>query len=89
MSIELYKCKQEKVLAGVLAGLAHKLGWEVWLVRGLFLASLLIGRASLLTLVFYIAGAYLLPYKEEQDAERYGMGPRKIKDAEKIRKNWF
>ncbi|MFI3124722.1 PspC domain-containing protein [Streptococcus suis] len=36
MSIELYKCKQGKVLAGVLAGLAHKLGWEVWLVRGLF-----------------------------------------------------
>ncbi|HFI0578169.1 TPA: PspC domain-containing protein [Streptococcus suis] len=89
MSIDLYKVRQGKVLSGVLAGLAHKLGWEAWVMRVLFLAALFLGKTSLLTLALYVAGAYFLPYKEDQDAERYGTGPRKIKDAEKINKSWF
>ncbi|HFI0263619.1 TPA: PspC domain-containing protein [Streptococcus suis] len=89
MSIDLYKVRQGKVLSGVLAGLAHKLGWEAWVMRVLFLAALFLGKTSLLTLALYIAGAYFLPYKEDQDAERYGTGPRKIKDAEKIKQSWF
>lgn len=89
MSIDLYKLRQGKIVSGVLAGLAHKLGWEAWLIRGLFLAALFLGKTSLLTLVLYLAGAYFLPYKEDRDAERYGTGPRKIKDAEKINKSWF
>ncbi|HFI0214740.1 TPA: PspC domain-containing protein [Streptococcus suis] len=89
MSIDLYKVRQGKVLSGVLAGLAHKLGWEAWVMRVLFLAALFLGKTSLLTLALYVAGAYFLPYKEDQDAERYGTGPRKIKDAEKIHKSWF
>ncbi|HEM3577630.1 TPA: PspC domain-containing protein [Streptococcus suis] len=89
MSIDLYKLRQGKILSGVLAGLAHKLGWEAWVMRVLFLAALFLGKISLLTLALYMAGAYFLPYKEDQDAERYGTGPRKIKDAEKIHKSWF
>ncbi|HFU4456060.1 TPA: PspC domain-containing protein [Streptococcus suis] len=89
MSIDLYKVRQGKVLSGVLAGLAHKLGWEAWVMRVLFLAALFLGKTSLLTLALYVAGAYFLPYKEDQDAERYGTGPRKIKEAEKINKSWF
>ncbi|HFI0143120.1 TPA: PspC domain-containing protein [Streptococcus suis] len=89
MLIDLYKLRQGKILSGVLAGLAHKLGWEAWVMRVLFLAALFLGKTSLLTLALYVAGAYFLPYKEDQDAERYGTGPRKIKDAEKIHKSWF
>ncbi|HFU3843633.1 TPA: PspC domain-containing protein [Streptococcus suis] len=89
MSIDLYKLRQGKILSGVLAGLAHKLGWEAWVMRVLFLAALFLGKTSLLTLALYMAGAYFLPYKEDQDAERYGTGPRKIKDAEKVHKSWF
>ncbi|HFR3539379.1 TPA: PspC domain-containing protein [Streptococcus suis] len=89
MLIDLYKLRQGKILSGVLAGLAHKLGWEAWGMRVLFLAALFLGKTSLLTLALYIAGAYFLPYKEDQDAERYGTGPRKIKDAEKVHKSWF
>lgn len=86
MSIELYKLRQGKILSGVLAGIAHKLGWDVWLVRVIFIAGLFLGRSSLLLIGLYIAAAYFLPYKEDRDAERYGTGPRKIKDAEKIHK---
>lgn len=84
MSIELYKRRQGKILSGLLAGIAHKIGWETWLVRAIFIASLLWGRASIVVLVLYILGSIYLPYKEDRDAERYGTGPRKIKDAEKI-----
>lgn len=89
MSIDLYKVRQGKIVSGVLAGLAHKLGWEAWVTRVLFLVALFLGKTSLLTLALYIAGAYFLPYKEDRDAERFGTGPRKIKDAEKIHKSWF
>ncbi|WNF87233.1 hypothetical protein RJW51_03770 [Streptococcus parasuis] len=37
----------------------------------------------------YAVAVYFLPYKEDKDAEKYGTGPRKIKDAEKIHKSWF
>ncbi|HEM5142916.1 TPA: PspC domain-containing protein [Streptococcus suis] len=86
MSIELYKVRQGKIVSGVLAGIAHKLGWEAWVMRVLFLVALFLGKTSLLILALYMAGAYFLPYKEDRDAERYGTGPRKIKDAEKIHK---
>lgn len=84
MSIELYKLRQGKILNGVLAGIAHKLGWETWVTRIIFIAGMLLGKSFLLLIALYIAGAYFLPYKEDRDAERYGTGPRKIKDAEKI-----
>ncbi|HEM3917817.1 TPA: PspC domain-containing protein [Streptococcus suis] len=83
MSIELYKVRQGKIVSGVLAGIAHKLGWESWVTRAIFIAGLLLGKSFLL---LYIAAAYFLPYKEDRDVERYGTGPRKIKEAEKIHK---
>ncbi|HEM6286152.1 TPA: PspC domain-containing protein [Streptococcus suis] len=86
MSIDLYKVRQGKILSGVLAGLAHKLGWEAWVTRAIFIAGLLLGRSFLLLVALYVVAAYFLPFKEDRDAERYGTGPRKIKDAEKIHK---
>ncbi|HFI0151799.1 TPA: PspC domain-containing protein [Streptococcus suis] len=89
MLIDLYKVRQGKILSGVLAGLAHKLGWEAWVTRAIFIAGLLLGKSFLLLVALYAAAAYFLPYKEDRGAERYGIGPRKIKDAEKINKSWF
>ncbi|HFI0127223.1 TPA: PspC domain-containing protein [Streptococcus suis] len=89
MSIDLYKVRQGKILSGVLAGLAHKLGWEAWVTRAIFIAGLLLGKSFILLVALYAAAAYFLPFKEDRDAERYGTGPRKIKDAEKINKSWF
>lgn len=86
MSIDLYKVRQGKILSGVLAGLAHKLGWEAWVTRAIFIAGLLLGRSFLLLVALYVVAAYFLPFKEDRDAERYGTGPRKIKEAEKIHK---
>ncbi|MBV1943376.1 PspC domain-containing protein [Streptococcus parasuis] len=86
MSIDLYRVRKGKVVSGVLAGIAHKLGWEPWLVRALFIAGLLFGKSFILLIALYAAAVYFLPYKEDKDAEKYGTGPRKIKDAEKIRK---
>ncbi|HEM5549652.1 TPA: hypothetical protein U1706_001906, partial [Streptococcus suis] len=51
--------------------------------------GLLLGKSFLLLIALYIAAAYFLPYKEDRDAERYGTGLRKIKEAEKINKSWF
>lgn len=81
-----YKTKKNRWLTGVLAGLADRFGWDIWLVRGVFVACVLLTKFAV---VLYILGAVLLPYKEDIDAERYGTGPRKRKDAEKINKEWF
>lgn len=89
MSIELYKLRQGKILSGVLAGIAHKFGVKAWWIRLIFMATLFMGRLFLLLQVLYLLGSIYLPYKEDKDAERYGTGPRKIKEAEKIHKSWF
>ncbi len=54
MSIELYKVRQGKIVSGVLAGIAHKLGWE-WVTRAIFIAGLLLGKSFLLLIALYIA----------------------------------
>lgn len=87
----LYRLRRNRLLAGVLAGLADRFSWDIWLVRGIFLAITLLTRIGWLAVVLYVAAAFLLPIKEEVDADRYGTGPRKRKDAEPIHKNdnWF
>lgn len=79
-----YRVKKNRLLTGVLAGLADKFQWDIWLVRGIFLTISIFTKAGLLAVAFYIVGSIFLPIKEDMDAERYGTGPRKRKDAEKI-----
>lgn len=81
---EFYRLRRNRLLTGVLAGLADKFKWDIWLVRGVFLAILFFTRARMIPVGLYIAASIFLPIKEEMDAERYGSGPRKRKDAEKI-----
>ena len=79
-----YRVRRNRLVTGVLSGLADKFKWDIWLVRGIFLAISLFTRLSWLALVLYIVASIFLPVKEEVEAERYGTGPRKRKDAEKI-----
>ena len=78
-----YRLKRSKLLTRVLADLADKFQWDIWLVRGIFLAISIFTKAGLLAVAFYIVGSIFLSIKEDMDAERYGTGPRKRKDAEK------
>ena len=84
MHMKLYKLRNGKIVTGLLAGIAHKFKIEAGLVRAIFLASLFFGRQVLLLIGVYFLLSYLLPYKEDEEAKRHGLGPRKIKNAEKI-----
>lgn len=87
----LYRLRRKSLLAGVLSGLADKFNWDIWLVRGIFMAITLLTKVGWILVVLYIMAALLLPIKEEVDADLYGTGPRKRKDAEPVNKsdNWF
>lgn len=79
-----YKERQGKWICGVLAGIAKRFGLDPKWVRALFLATLIFVDHKFLLILAYAAVAYLLPYKETFYAERFGTGPRKRKEAEKI-----
>lgn len=84
-----YRLRRNRLLTGVLSGLADKYKWDIWLVRAIFLAISLLTKIGWLAIGLYIVASIYLPIKEEIDAERYGTGPRKRKDAEKIDERGF
>ena len=43
-----YRLRRNKLLTGVLAGLADKFQWDIWLVRGIFLAITIFTKVGLL-----------------------------------------
>lgn len=79
-----YRLRRNRLLTGVLAGLADKFKWDIWIVRGIFFAICILTKIGWLAIGLYVLASIFLPLKEEIDAERYGTGPRKRKDAEKI-----
>ncbi|MFC3932789.1 PspC domain-containing protein [Streptococcus dentapri] len=85
----LYKKRQGKMLCGVMAGISEKFGWDVTLVRILFAVFTYFSVGF--GLFLYILLAVLLPYKEDEDSNRYGTGPRHRKEAEIVDddKDWF
>ena len=89
MNNKFYKMKRNSMVSGVLAGLSDKWNFDVTLVRFLFaiftVANFGIG------VIIYIILASILPTKEEIEAEMYGTGPRKRKEAQAIEDNdgWF
>lgn len=54
----LYRARRGRLLCGVCAGAAAYVGWDVWLIRGLFLAMLCIGG---LGVPVYLGAALLVP----------------------------
>ncbi|MGT2846250.1 PspC domain-containing protein [Streptococcus massiliensis] len=89
MQTKFYKLKRGKMVDGVLAGLSDKYGFDVSLVRFLFVLFTIFNFG--IGIVIYIALSVILPYKEDVDREKYGTGPRKRKDAEQIddKDGWF
>lgn len=87
MEGKFYKQKKDRWFFGVLAGLSDKFGWNLNLVRVLFVLLLIFiqGGAFL-----YLILALILPYKEDLIKDAYGQGPRKRKEAEVIHdRKWF
>ena len=89
MNTKFYKMRRNRMISGVLAGLSDKWDLDVTLVRFIF-AIFTIGNFGL-GIIIYIILAYILPIKEDIEAEMYGTGPRKRKEAQAIEENdgWF
>ena len=85
MNTKFYKMRRNRMVSGVLAGLSDKWNFDVTLVRFLF-AIFTISNFGV-GVIIYIILASILPTKEEIEAEMYGTGPRKRKDAEAIYDN--
>ncbi len=85
---KLYRDPNDKIIAGVLSGLAHYLGVETWVTRllwiVLFFSDVFISGASL-TIISYIVLWIILPKAESatQKYEMYGQAG----DFETIKKN--
>ena len=85
MNTKFYKMRRNRMVSGVLAGLSDKWNFDVTLVRFLF-AIFTISNFGI-GVIIYIILASILPTKEEIEAEMYGTGPRKRKEAEAIDDN--
>ena len=89
MNKKFYKMRRNRMISGVLAGLSDRWDLDVTLVRFIF-AIFTIANFGL-GIIIYIILAYILPTKEDIEADMYGTGPRKMKEAEPIDddKGWF
>ena len=89
MNKKFYKMRRNRMISGVLAGLSDKWDLDVTLVRFIY-AIFTIANFGL-GIIIYIILASILPTKEDIEAEMYGTGPRKIKEAEPIKddEGWF
>ena len=89
MKTKFYKLRRNRVISGVLSGLADKFNFDLGLLRFLFIIFTVFNFG--LGILIYILLAIVMPYKEDVEAEMYGTGPRKMKDAEPINDNdgWF
>ena len=76
MSNRFYKTRKNRLVAGVVAGLADKFGWD------LALASTQFG------IFLYLVLAFLLPYKEDIYPEIKLKDGRKRKNAEPVEDEW-
>lgn len=84
MTSEFYRLRRGKIVAGVVAGLADKFGWDLTWAR--ILAALFIYFTGFGWLI-YIILALTLPYKREKD-ETYWRGPRRRKEAKPVDDDW-
>ncbi|CAM4149963.1 hypothetical protein AT575_01835 [Streptococcus penaeicida] len=79
MESKFYKQRKNRLVAGVVAGLADKYGWDLPVAR--VLAALLMYFSGF-GLVIYIMLAIFLPYKEDLIGKGTNYGPRKRKNAD-------
>ncbi|MBM7643013.1 PspC domain-containing protein [Streptococcus loxodontisalivarius] len=82
MKDKFYKQRKNKMFAGVLAGISDRYGWDLNLVRALYVIFSMFTNG--IGFFLYIVLAIFLPYKEDIMKDRFGTGPRKRKDADVI-----
>ena len=94
MSNRFYKTRKNRLVAGVVAGLADKFGWDLALARVLAVFFLVYKKAVILMIstqfgiVLYVVLAFLLPYKEDIYPEIKLKDGRKRKNAEPVEDEW-
>lgn len=85
MTNRFYKMRKNRMIAGVIAGLADKFGWDLSLARVLAVILMLTTQFGI---VLYIILALVLPYKEDIFQEKDLHDGRKRKDAEVVDDDW-
>lgn len=73
---ELLRDDRNGKIAGICAGIADYFGWELWLVRVVVLASVLLGFGSFIP-VLYLVGWIVLE-KKSVAQQRSGEAPRPV-----------
>ena len=85
MPNHFYKIRKNRLVAGVLAGLADKFGWNLTLARVL---AIILMVSTQFGIFLYLVLALLLPYKEDIYPEIKLKDVRKRKNAEPVEDEW-
>ena len=85
MSNRFYKTRKNRLVAGVIAGLADKFGWDLALARVL---AIILMISTQFGLVLYVILAFLLSYKEDIYPDIKLKDGRKRKNAEHVEAEW-
>ena len=84
MSNRFYKTRKNRLIAGVVAGLADKFGWDLALAR---ILAIILMVSTQFGIFLYLVLAFLLPYKEDIYPEIKLKDGRKRKNAESRNRN--
>ena len=85
MPNHFYKIRKNRLVAGVVAGLADKFGWNLTLARVL---AIILMVSTQFGIFLYLVLALLLPYKEDIYPEIKLKDGRKRKHAEPVEDEW-
>jgi len=85
MPNHFYKIRKNRLVAGVVAGLADKFGWNLTLARVL---TIILMVSTQFGIFLYLVLALLLPYKEDIYPEIKLKDGRKRKNAEPVEDEW-
>ena len=85
MPNHFYKIRKNRLVAGVVAGLADKFGWNLTLARVL---AIILMVSTQFGIFLYFVLALLLPYKEDIYPEIKLKDGRKRKNAEPVEDEW-
>ena len=85
MPNHFYKIRKNRLVAGVVACLADKFGWNLTLARVL---AIILMVSTQFGIFLYLVLALLLPYKEDIYPEIKLKDGRKRKNAEPVEDEW-
>ena len=85
MPNHFYKIRKNRLVAGVVAGLADKFGWNLTLARVL---AIILMVSTQFGIFLYLVLALLLPYKEDIYPEIKLKDGRKRKNADPVEDEW-